>query len=140
MNRRSQLDAFPGEDFRIMFIDDDACLEWIRVNLYPEKIYCQGCKKPTRHHRIAGRRQYACQECGHHFAPTAGTIFHKSSTPLTTWFYVLQRMAQARGSISAKQVERETGVTYKTAWRMCNEIRKRLTEAQLFTFEGKNSR
>ena len=60
--------------------------------------------------------------------PTANTIFHKSRTSLTTWFYTIYLMAQTRGGISAKQIERETGVTYKTAWRMCKLIRSRLDE------------
>lgn len=126
------------KDFQKMFPDDDTCLEWLRRKLYPNKIFCvsETCRKPTKHHKITDRRQYVCQECGHHFAPTAGTIFHKSSTPLRIWFYTIYLMAQTRGGISAKQIERETGVTYKTAWRMCNEIHKRLGEDDVSSFVG----
>ncbi|MGO9120787.1 MAG: IS1595 family transposase [Desulfomonilaceae bacterium] len=74
------------------------------------------------------RRSYSCQECGNHVHPTAGTIFHKSTTALTTWFYAIYLMASTRGGISAKQIQRETGVTYKTAWRMFKLIRSRLDE------------
>jgi len=60
--------------------------------------------------------------------PTAGTIFHKSPTPLTTWFYAMYLMSATRCGISAKQIERETGVTYKTAWRMFKQIRSMLDD------------
>ena len=63
---------------------------------------------------------------GHHIHPTAGTIFHKSSTSLHLWFYAMYLMTSTRCGISAKQLERELGVTYKTAWRMFNLIRNQL--------------
>lgn len=126
--QKSPMKKYTLKDFYQMFPNDDVCLEWLRAKLYPKKIYCQNCDKPTFHHRIKNRKVYGCDYCGNQISPTAGTIFHKSSTPLTTWFYVVYQMAQTRGGISAKQIQRETGVTYKTAWRMCNEIRIRLSE------------
>ena len=60
--------------------------------------------------------------------PLAGTIFEKSSTPLKSWFYAMYLMASTRTGISAKQLERELGVTYKTAWRMFKQIRSILAE------------
>ena len=110
------------------FPNDDACLEWLKNYRYPTGIFCKNCQEVTPHYPIKSRRSYSCQNCGNHVHPTANTIFHKSTTPLTTWFYVIYLMAQTRGGISAKQVERETGVTYKTAWRMCNLIRSKLDE------------
>jgi transposase len=67
-----------------------------------------------------------CPACGLHVTPLAGTIFHKSSTSLHLWFYALYLITSTRCGISAKQLERELGVTYKTAWRMFNRIRNRL--------------
>ena len=122
---------FTFQDFVNKFPDDDIAFDWLRHKLYPEKIYCPTCKAPTKHHRITKRKVYGCDYCGHQISPTAGTIFHKSRTPLTIWMYTIYQIAQSQGSISAKQIERETGVTYKTAWRMCNEIRKRLGEAEV---------
>jgi hypothetical protein len=116
------------EDLYAQFPTEDDALDWLRHKLYPEKIYCVNCRKTTKHHRISGRKVYGCDYCGHQISPTAGTIFHKSSTSLRIWLYVIFQMSQTRTSISAKQIERKTGVTYKTAWRMCAEIRKRLHE------------
>lgn len=112
------------KDFQTDFPDDDACLEWLKDYLYPEGIYCPIDKKITPHHKMRTRKSYSCELCGHHVHPTADTIFHKSSTPLTLWFYAIYLMAATRAGISAKQLERELGVTYKTAWRMFHQIRK----------------
>ena len=68
---------------------------------------------------------------GNHVYPLAGTIFEKSSTSLKTWFYAMYLMGSTRCGISAKQVQRETGVTYKTAWRMFNQIRTLLSEGDM---------
>lgn len=125
---KSPMQKYTLKDMQERFPDDDACLDWLRYKLYPEKIFCVNCRKPTKHHRISGRKVYGCDYCGHQISPTAGTIFHKSSTPLVYWFYAIYLMAQTRTGISAKQLERELGVTYKTAWRMFKEIRKRLDD------------
>ena len=124
--KKSPMERYTLKDFNEQFPDEDTALDWLRHKLYPEKIYCPNCKKSTKHHRITTRKVYSCDYCGHQISPTAGTIFHKSRTPLRIWLHVIFQMAQTRGGISAKQIERETGVTYKTAWRMCKEIRKRL--------------
>ncbi len=116
------------KDFQRDFSDDKACLEWLKNNRWPSGIMCPKCECVTPHHMMEKRRAYACQHCGTHVYPCAGTIFHKSPTPLTSWFHAAFLMASTRCGISAKQVERELGVTYKTAWRMCHLIRQSLKE------------
>src|SRR6266436_4048494 len=106
------------------FPDDSSCLEWLMQYIYPDGIFCKNCKKTTKHYRVKSRPSYSCDMCGNHVHPTADTIFHKSSTPLTLWFYAIYLMASTRAGISAKQLERELGVTYKCAWRMFHQIRK----------------
>ena len=110
------------------FPDNDTCLEWLKNHLYPDGIFCPICNKVTKHHKIASRPSYSCDYCGHHFHPTVGTIFEKSTTPLKLWFHAIYLMSSTRCGISAKQIERETGVTYKTAWRMFRQIRSLLCE------------
>ena len=110
------------------FPDDDACLEWLRNQLYHKKIYCPTCAKPTKHHRIRTRKVYGCDYCGHQISPTADTIFEHSPTSLKHWFYAIYLMSATRCGISAKQIQRETGVTYKTAWRMFHQIRSLLRD------------
>ena len=115
-------------DFEKQFPNDDACLEWLKNYLYPNGIFCKTCESVTKHHKVASRKSYSCQFCGHHVHPTADTIYHKSTTPLRLWFYAVYLMASTRCGISAKQLERELGVTYKTAWRMFKQIRSMLSE------------
>jgi transposase len=113
-------------DFDQEFPDDAACLDWLVGHLYPTGIYCPKCEHVTKHHRVKSRTCWECQFCGHQEYPMVGTIFQDSATSLRLWFHAFFLMAQTRCGISAKQVERELGVTYKTAWRMCNKIRSLL--------------
>jgi transposase-like protein len=115
-------------DFNRDFPNDAACLDWLHDYLYPDGIYCKLCQRVTKHHRVQSRPSYSCDWCGHHVHPTAETIFEKSTTSLRHWFYAIYLMASTRCGISAKQLERELGVTYKTAWRMFHEIRSLLNE------------
>jgi len=114
------------KDFEKQFPDDDACLEYLKNTRWPDGIYCEKCQRVTKHHRITKRKVYSCDFCGTHVSPTAGTIFHKSATSLHLWFYAMYLMTSTRCGISAKQLERELGVTYKTAWRVAKEIRQTL--------------
>jgi hypothetical protein len=63
------------------------------------------------------------------FYPAAGTIFHKSRTNLTKWFFAMYLMTSTRHGVAAKEIERQLGVTYKCAWRMCHELRKLMAQA-----------
>ncbi len=115
-------------EFMAQFPDDAACLEFLVEKLYPEGMYCPKCEDFTKHHREKNRPSYACQYCGHHEHPLVGTIFENSATSLHLWFYAIYLMASTRCGISAKQLERELGVTYKTAWRMFHKIRSLLDQ------------
>lgn len=123
-------------DFGNQFTNNDACLEWLKNHLYPNGIFCKKCNRITKHHKDTGRPSYSCDYCGHHFHPTAGTVFEKSTTPLKLWFHAIYLMSSTRCGIPAKQIQRETGVTYKTAWRMFKQIRDLLNEnTPVFTGE-----
>ena len=115
-------------DFQAEFPDDAACLDFLKDLRWPDGIFCDTCQRVTKHHRTLKRMSYSCDWCGHHVYPMAGTIYQKSRTPLRLWFHAVFLMASTRGGISAKQVQRETGVTYKTAWRMFHQIRSLLSE------------
>jgi len=115
-------------EFEREYPDDAACLEKLVEWLYPNGIFCPKCDKITKHHRAKTRPSYCCQFCGRHEHPMVGTIFEDSATPLKLWFYAMYLMASTRCGISAKQLERELGVTYKCAWLMFNKIRSMLDE------------
>lgn len=124
-------------DYSIMeflqeFPDDAACLEHLwrsRFAADGTNALCPKCDRDRafkRYKTAQGRQSWTCTGCGHHVHPTAGTIFHGSSTSLHLWFRAMYLMTSTRCGISAKQLERELGVTYKTAWRMMNKIRNKL--------------
>jgi transposase-like protein len=118
------------KEFQKIYPTDAHCLEKLmQVNFGGIKIVCPGCARNTKFHRLVERRAYVCQHCGYHVYPCAGTIFHKSRTPLSTWFFVMYLMTSTRHGVAAKEVQRQTGVTYKCAWRMCHELRKLMASA-----------
>jgi transposase len=118
--------------FNKEFPTGDACLEFVKEQRWPNGItYCEKCEKETKHHRINGRTAYSCDHCGTHIYALAGTIFKKTTTSLRLWFYAMYLMGSTRCGISAKQIQRETGVTYKTAWRMFKQIRSLMSEEDL---------
>lgn len=118
--------------FNTEFPNDDACLEYIKEQRWPDGVTeCAKCGVERKHHRVSGRTAFACDHCGNHIYPLAGTVFEKSTTSLKTWFYAMYLMGSTRCGISAKQIQRETGVTYKTAWRMFRQIRSLLSEEEM---------
>jgi transposase-like protein len=120
---------FTINDFNDLFPDDDACLDWLMEKRYPgARAMCSYCQVERLHHRIASKKAYACDHCGTYISPMAGTIFEKSSTSLRLWFYAIYLMSATRCGISAKQIQRETGVTYKTAWRIFRQVRTLMSE------------
>ena len=126
-------------EFMREFPDDETCLEWLWRTRYAKDghmTHCPKCDRERRFHRVNDRPSYDCDTCGYHIHPTAGTIFHKSSTSLQLWFYAMYVMTSTRCGISAKQLERELGVTYKTAWRMFNLIRNQLMEQDTDPLSG----
>jgi transposase-like protein len=116
-------------EFMREFPDDAACLDWLWHNRYAEDgshAECPKCERVRKFHKVAERPAWDCDSCGYHLHPLAGTIFHKSSTSLQLWFFAIHLMTSTRCGVSAKQLERELGVTYKTAWRMFTLIRNKL--------------
>lgn len=111
-------------DLRVDFPDEQACLAWLVEYLYPDGITCKVCQKVTKHHPMRTRRSYCCDVCGHHVYPTAGTIFHNTRVPLALWYHAFYLMSTNKAGTSAMQLQREVGVTYKTAWRMMHKIRE----------------
>lgn len=129
-------------EFMREFPDDASCLDWLWRNRYAEDgvhAHCPKCEQVRafkRYETTQQRQSWTCSACGHHVHPTAGTIFHKSSTSLHLWFYAIYLMTSTRCGISAKQLERELGVTYKTAWRMSHLIRNELMEQDDTPLDG----
>jgi transposase len=135
-NDRNQPTRRPSSDsdyslveFTRQYPDDAACLDRLwRDRFAPDGHHaqCPNCERERKFHRTKTRASYTCDTCGLHIHPMKGTIFEKSTTSLQMWFYALYLVASTRCGISAKQLERELGVTYKTAHRMMKRIRTEL--------------
>src|SRR5271168_51302 len=110
-------------DLRRDFPTDEACLALIFDTLHSRKCSCGGVYK-----QIKGRKQYQCSKCRFQIAPASTTIFNKSDTPLSLWFHAIFIFSNAKSGISAKEMERQLGVTYKCAWRILSLIRKALKQ------------
>lgn len=118
------------KEFQAEYPNDTACLaKLMEINYGGTHLHCPGCGALAHFHPMGKRRAFACQECGHHVYPCAKTIFHKSSTKLTVWFFAMYLMTSTRHGVAAKEIERQTGVTYKCAWRICDELRKLMANA-----------
>jgi len=119
------MSKYTFKQFQSEYPDDAACLAKImEVQCGGTEFTCPGCGAFAKFHAMSKRRAYACQQCGHHIYPCAGTIFEKSRTNLTKWFFAMYLMTSTRHGVAAKELERQLGVTYKCAWRMAHELRK----------------
>jgi predicted RNA-binding Zn-ribbon protein involved in translation (DUF1610 family) len=111
------------KQFQAQYPDDAACLRAILERRYGAAEACPNCGIVGKLTRIEGRRAFACKE-GCHIYPCAGTIFEKSSTYLTLWFHAMYLMTATRNGVSAKELQRQLGVTYKCAWRIGHQLRE----------------
>lgn len=117
--------------FNEKFPNDDACLRFIFEQRYGVMKACPKCGvADPKYYRVNGRKVYECKDCGNQISPLANTIFHKSDTPLKSWFYVMFMFSVSKNGVSAKEVERTLGVTYKTAWRMAKLVRSLMQQGE----------
>lgn len=113
-------------EFFQRFPDDEACLTQVFDARFGQGHACPNCERAAKWYRIKATRAFACQWCGWHLHPTAGTLFEDTRTPLRLWFYAIYLFTTSRHGVPAKELQRQLGVTYKTAWRMGHEIRKHM--------------
>lgn len=109
------------KDLKQDFPSEEACLNFIF-----EAQHSRACSCGGEYKLITGRRQFQCSKCRYQIAPCGNSIFHKSDTLLTLWFHAIWIFSNAKSGISAKEMERQLGVTYKCAWRILSLIRKAL--------------
>ena len=136
MNLFSLAKAFPTEDHALAY--------WIKTR-WPKGVRCLACDHDkvylieTKGKTKKPAKLFECAECGYHFSATTGTLFHDSHLPLQKWFMAIALMVEAKKGVSANQVKRHIGCTYKTAWYLCHRIRQAMQEpeAQVLGGEGK---
>lgn len=113
---------FTITEFRAAYPNDDACLDKI-FQLRYKNLVCPSCENTKPFTRVKNRRSYQCPCCGFQLYPTQGTIFEKSTTSLTHWFYAIYLQTTTRNGVAAKELERQLSICYKTALRMAHQIK-----------------
>ena len=114
-------------EFRSLYGEEEQCGRQLSQQRWPDGFLCPRCGGPSRGY-IASRRVHECARCGYQCSVTAGTIFHKTRTPLSSWFWAIYRMSHDKKGISAVQLAKEIGVSYPTAWTMQHKIRKAMED------------
>ena len=111
------------------FGTDEKCRATLVALKWPDSVECPRCQS-KKISKIAARNVYDCDSCRYQFSVTAGSIFHDSHLPLTKWFFATYVMVESKKGVSANQLKRMLGISYKTAWYLCHRIRKATEEAQ----------
>ena len=123
-------------EFQEAFPDEACCAAFLVRRRWPNGFVCPGC---------AGRRAaalksraytYECSNCGRQTSITAGTAMHRTRLPLTTWFWAAHLMATHSNGMSARQLEDQLGVTYKTAWLLTQKLRRSMVDPDREPLEG----
>lgn len=116
------------------FASEDTCISHLERIRWPRGLRCLRCNKATVSRLESEgktgkeRHLYHCSPCRYQWSVTTGTIFHDSHLPLTKWFLAIYLICSAKKGVSAKQLQRDLGVTYKTAWYMAHRIRLAMSE------------
>lgn len=116
------MQKFTITQFRETYSTEDACLDKI-FQLRYSNLVCPKCESDNQFKRVKDRRSYQCPSCGFQIYPTQGTVFEKTTTPLTYWFYAIFLQTTTRNGVAAKELERQLDICYKTALRMAHQIK-----------------
>jgi len=117
------------------FGSEAKCRAYLEELRWPEQVYCPRCTS-DKISRIMKRNQYDCDACRYQFSVTAGTIFNDSHLALWKWFLATYLLCESRKGMSANQVSRTLGVSYKTAWYLCHRIRAAMKEVNPQPLDG----
>ena len=104
------------------FHSEERCREVLAALRWPDGVACPRCGA-MEYAYDSERYVYDCYSCGYQFSVLAGTIFHDTKLPIRKWFMAVLLMVEAKKGISANQMKRILGVSYKTAWYLCHRIR-----------------
>ncbi len=118
-----------------LFDTDEKCRELLVRLRWPNGVECPRCKMPAVELATA-KQLFYCKACDYQFSVTSGTIFNDSHLPLQKWFLTALLLCEARKGMSANQIKRTVGISYKTAWYLCHRIRAAMKEAERPMLDG----
>jgi len=124
------------KEFREQFSQEDACFAYLGQSRWPEGFVCPRCGAKT--HWLKARRQvYECTQCGQQTSVTAGTILHRSHFPLREWFWAAYLVATHTPGMSATQLQRQMGCSYKTSWYLLHRLRRAMVNETRSRLSGR---
>jgi transposase-like protein len=123
-------------EFQNEFADEASCAAFLYVRRWPDGFVCPGCRKGRAVALKSRPRLFECLDCGRQTSLTAGTAMHRSKLPLTAWFWTAHMMATHSNGMSARQLEDQLGVTYKTAWLLSQKLRRSMIDPDRDLLEG----
>jgi transposase-like protein len=110
------------------FGSEDKCRAYLEALRWADDITCPRCGS-DKISQIVKRNQFDCDACRYQFSVTAGTIFNDSHLPLWKWFLCVYLLCESKKGMSASQIQRTLGISYKTAWYLCHRVRAAMKEA-----------
>lgn len=117
------------------FGTEEKCRAILEELRWPDGTRCPRCNS-VKTSRIHARDQFDCDTCRHQFSVTSGTIWHDTHLPLRKWFIAIYLTVESKKGMSANQMKRVLGVSYKTAWYLCHRIRAAMTELDPTPLKG----
>jgi len=123
-------------EFQKAFPDEASCVAFLFKRRWPDGFICPGCGERRAAVLKSRPRLYECLDCGRQTSITAGTAMHRSKLPLTAWFWAAHLMATHSNGMSARQLEDQLGVTYKTAWLLTQKLRRSMVDPDREPLEG----
>ena len=123
-------------DINTLFDTEDRCRELLVRLRFPEGPQCLRCKGPVVK-LDTDKQLFYCKDCDYQFSVTSGTVFNDSHLPLGKWFLTTHLLCEAKKGMSACQIQRTVGMSYKTAWYLCHRIRHAMTQTDKPMLDGK---
>jgi transposase len=115
-------------EFNKLYPTEKACLDEIFDRVYGDLTVCPDCETETKWSHVAGRKCYACQWCGYQVFPLAKTPLKDTKISISKWFFAILLFGNSKNGVAAKELERQLGVSYKTAFRIGHVIREMMNE------------
>jgi transposase-like protein len=123
-------------DINTLFGTEDKCRELLVRLRFPEGPQCLRCKGPAVK-LDTDKQLFYCKDCDYQFSVTSGTVFNDSHLPLGKWFLTTHLLCEAKKGMSACQIQRTVGMSYKTAWYLCHRIRHAMAQTDKPMLDGK---
>lgn len=125
-----------------IFHDEDKARAYLEQQRWPDGPYCPHCGDSENFHRMEGKSHrkglFQCNSCRKTFTVTVGTLYERSKVPLHKWLFATHMLSASKKGMSAHQLHRMLGVTYKTAWFMAHRIREAMNEPDPGPIGGKD--